>query len=218
MNSKGLGNILDEIVKADKVPKRVYDREIDRLAKFPTTAFNRHKNQLGFLSEETYKESFSIMYRCTRSTKLRDFQFRFLHMRVVTNKDRMIYGQITSDLCTFCKTDREDIYHLMLHCSFSKKIWHYLQSFLYSKTKIYITFDAKDIILGNEFFPFFQLYNHLIILTKQYLYACKCQEILPEGNILKSKIEQEYEIEKLVGKFENKVDKFKGKWGPIFND
>ena len=197
------------------MPKMVYDKEIDKLAKFPVKAFNRHENELGMLDESTYKDAFNILYRCTKSSKLRDFQFRFLHMRLVTNKERTLYGQIHSDLCTFCKAHQEDIYHLLIHCPISKNIWRELQSFLYTKTNISIAFEARDIILGNEFFPFYELYNHLIILTKQYLYACKCLVILPESSNLLRKIKQEYHIEKLKGSYDNNVAKVEKKWAPI---
>ena len=209
------GDLLQEIRKIEKVPKIIYDKGIDKLAKFPEKAFNRHKNEIGSLDEITYKDAFTILYRCTKSSKLRDFQYRFLHMRLVTNKERKLYGQINSDLCTFCKAHQEDIYHLMIHCPISKNIWRELQSFLYMKTSVFIVFEARDIILGNEFFPFYELYNHLIILTKQYLYACKCLAILPEGNNLLRKIKQEYHTEEIKGTLENKVEKIEKKWHPI---
>ena len=94
------------------------------------------------------------MYICTRSTKLKDFQFRLLHMTLITNKELMLFGKTTSDLCTFCKKDKEDIYNILLYCPISKNIWKYLQTFLHSKTGICIKFEDKDIILGNEFSPF----------------------------------------------------------------
>ena len=158
------------------------------------------------------------MYKCTSSTKLKDFQFRLLHMRLNTNKDRFRFGQINSDRCSFCDLHEENIFHLLLTCEKSKKIWDVLQNFLYSKTNIHIIFSEQDLLLGSEFFPFFHVYNHLIILTKQYIYACRCKGNMPNEIALLAKIELEYEIEKRSIFGEKHLAKVKKKWEPIFDN
>ena len=210
-------NTLDQIVSIKRVPKAIYNKEIDIISKFPIKAFNKHSTFLNNLNQEMYGEAFSIMYRCTRSTKLKDFQFRLLHMALITNKELFLFKISTSDRCTFCKTAKEDIYHTLVHCKFSKRIWAYLQTYMSEKTGITLQFSDNDIILGSNFFPFFQLYNHILLLTKQYLYACRCLAVIPATDVLKTKIEREYQIELSMGKFGNFVDKVIDKWVPIFS-
>ena len=154
--------------------------------------------------------------KTTRSTKLKDFQFRLLHMTLTTNREAFRFGLSQTEYCTFCKTEKEDIYHILLQCPVSKNIWDDLKSFLYVKTQIYLHFSNRDIIFGSYFFPFFELYNHIIMLTKQYLYASRCLGRLPDGMGLRNKIERDYKIEMMVGKAENQLNKVKEKWNPFF--
>ena len=77
------------------------------------------------LNRDTFKNSLEIMYTCTRSTKLRDFQFRLIHMTLTTNKEAFHYfKKVPSDRCTFCKTSQENIHHILLYCKVTKTIWN----------------------------------------------------------------------------------------------
>ena len=181
-------------------------------------AFTRHKKYLNDLTENEYKESFDILYRCTKSNKLRDFQFRLLHMAIITNKELIIFGLQVSETCTFCRNSREDTYHLILHCPVSQKVWSLLNSFLQEKTGISIKFSDKEIVLGSNNFPFYHLYNHIMLITKQYLYACRCLNLLPEFEVLKIKIERERQIEMAIARQKNKMQKCLIKWNPLINN
>ena len=211
-------NSVEKLRSIEKVPKYIYNKELKKRNHFPYTAFNKIRDRCQNLTEESYTQSFELMYKCTSSTKLKDFQFRLLHMRLNTNRDRFLFGQIDSDRCSFCDLHEENIFHLLMTCETSKEIWIFLQRFLYSKTNIHLIFSEQDLLLGSEFFPFFQVYNHLIILTKQYIYACRCKGIRPNGNVLLSKIELEYEIEKRSNFGDRHLARVKKKWEPIFEN
>ena len=139
-------------------------------------------------------------------------------MRLNTNKDRYRYGQIQSDQCTFCKSSQEDIIHLLFKCRISKNIWSFIETFLQEKTNILINFSDTDLIFGSEFFPFFKLYNHIILLTKQYIYACRCKDSLPDANVLKNKIFFEYQLEKNMNFSKRHQENVGEKWGPILDN
>ena len=121
------------------------------------------------LNRDTFKNSLEIMYTCTRSTKLRDFQFRLIHMTLTTNKEAFHYfKKVPSDRCTFCKTSQENIHHILLYCKVTKTIWNNLQAFITRKTNINIHLSDLDRIFGNSQLPFPNLFNHILILTRQY--------------------------------------------------
>ena len=214
----GQKNKISEIEQTEKIPKLIYNKEIQNRDVFPDMAYNKHKTILQDITENTFLNAFDIMYTCTYSTKLKDFQYRFLHMRINTNKDRFRYGQIQSDLCTFCRSTEEDINHLLFKCPISKNIWTFVETYLQRKTNILIKFSDTDLIFGSEFFPFFKLYNHIILLAKQYIYACRCKNILPDVNVLKSKIIFEYHLEKNMDFSKRHQEKVGEKWGPILDN
>ena len=169
------------------------------------------------LNRDTFKNSLEIMYTCTRSTKLRDFQFRLIHMTLTTNKEAFHYfKKVPSDRCTFCKTSQENIHHILLYCKVTKTIWNNLQAFITRKTNINIHLSDLDRIFGNSQLPFPNLFNHILILTKQYIYACRCLNDLPDFNALERKIHREYKIELVNFSRENFGIDPNRKWDPIY--
>ena len=201
------------LLSVKKVPKKYYNWSIDNPDYFPTRAFERHSRQLPNLQIETFKNSLEIMYTCTRSTKLRDFQYRLIHMTLTTNKEAFHYfKKVPSDRCTFCKNSQEDIHHILLYCKHTKDLWENLHSFITRKTGVDIHLNDQDRLFGNNLLPFPKLYNHILILTKQYIYACRCLNDTPVFNALLSKIDREHRIE-LSGNFETDPNR---KWDPIY--
>ena len=154
--------------------RKFYNLTIDKIDFFPIRAFERHSRHLVNLQRETLKNSLEIMYTCTQSTKLRDFQYRLIHMTLTTNKEAFHYfKKVPTDRCTFCKTIQEDIHHILLHCKYTKTLWNNLHAFIKQKTGVDIQLNDQDLLFGNNFLPFPNLYNHILILTKQYSQVVK---------------------------------------------
>ena len=207
----------DSFLSVQKVPKKYYNFMIDKPDYFPSRAFERHSRQLPNLQRETFKNSLDIMYTCTRSTKLRDFHYRLLHMTLVTNKEAFHhFKKVPSDRCNFCKTNQEDIHHILLYCKFSKTLWSNLHAFIRGKTGVDLQLTDQDKLFGNTMLPFPNLYNHILILTKQYLYACRCLNDTPDFNVLLRKIDREYRIELESYSRENFGADPNRKWDPIY--
>ena len=164
----------ESFLSVKKVSRKFYNLTIDKIDFFPIRAFERHSRHLVNLQRETLKNSLEIMYTCTQSTKLRDFQYRLIHMTLTTNKEAFHYfKKVPTDRCTFCKTIQEDIHHILLHCKYTKTLWNNLHAFIKQKTGVDIQLNDQDLLFGNNFLPFPNLYNHILILTKQYIYACR---------------------------------------------
>ena len=63
--------------------------------------------------------------RCTKSTKLIEFQFKLLHRRIPTNDFLLKIGRKENDNCTFCNNSSETLIHLFWSChvtSFLEKL------------------------------------------------------------------------------------------------
>ena len=65
---------------------------------------------------------FNTMYSCTKSTKLRDFEYRVLHSALVTDDKLSMWGIINDESCSFCHNAPETIIHLLIECETSKKL------------------------------------------------------------------------------------------------
>ena len=60
---------------------------------------------------------------CTTSSKLIDFNFRFLHRRLPTNSYLQKIGVKEDGKCTFCHDEKEDLTHLFWKCQKNKNFW-----------------------------------------------------------------------------------------------
>ena len=139
------------LLPVKKVTKKYYDFMINKPDFFPSRSFERHSRYLPNLHTETFRNSLEIMYTCTRSTKLRDFHFRLLHMTLVTNKEAFHYfKKVPNDRCTFCETHQEDIHHILLYCRFTKNLWSNLHTFIVDKTGVDLLLTDQDRLFGNK--------------------------------------------------------------------
>ena len=72
------------------------------------------KSQSKWIADcENYKnfiewdKSYILPFYCTKETKLRNFQFKFLHRRIATNDYLYKIGISLTDICTFCEKKRK---------------------------------------------------------------------------------------------------------------
>ena len=130
-----------------------------------------------------YQESFVRIYKCCKVTKFRDFQYRLLLGKLVTNKDLYDWGAASSDKCTFCKTSPKMLEHILIGCEKIRSTTELIctmyaaingsempwQSYLLNK----IDPEDKSVI------------NFICIVTKQFLYRCCCNGKTPQSVFFK---------------------------------
>ena len=59
----------------------------------------------------------------TNTTKMRDFQYRFLQRGLITNVHLHKWKIAESDQCSFCHDSVETIAHLFIECPITKSMW-----------------------------------------------------------------------------------------------
>ena len=69
-------------------------------------------------------------FKCTKSTKLTEFQFRFLHQTLATNVSLVKMGYKDDIRCSFCHEEAENFTHLFWFCSKIELFWKHLIAFL----------------------------------------------------------------------------------------
>ena len=74
---------------------------------------------------------YSLPRICAVSTKLRNFQFKFLHRRIATNSFLFKIRIPDTALCYLCKTDEETLIHLYWECFFHT-FWQSVKEFFVS--------------------------------------------------------------------------------------
>ena len=91
-----------------------------------------------------------------------------------------------------------------------KRIWQELRLWLLSLNEPVFEINAKDIlfgVIGGQ-----PVLNHLIIITKYYIYRSSILKTQLNFTSLKENIKLYYRIEKHINLAKKMVDKFYGKW------
>ena len=71
-----------------------------------------------------WTSAYCLARRCTKSTKLIEFHFKFLHRRMPTNNFLCKIGLQDSTNCTFCKETPETLIHLFWSCDITSSFWN----------------------------------------------------------------------------------------------
>ena len=113
----------------------------------------------------------------TKATELIIFQFKLLRRRLATSYFLNKIGIKENEICIFCRTEKESLFHLFWSCSETSCLWHGLMKWL-AENQVKL---ASDIIIG--------LRSDALSNTKQYFYflgfryfvcSCKTREVLPK--------------------------------------
>ena len=68
-----------------------------------------------------WKSVYSLSFRTTLESKLREFQFKILNRIVFTNEKLFRFGMADSASCAFCQREVESIEHLLFSCKVSSR-------------------------------------------------------------------------------------------------
>ena len=124
--------------------------------------------------------AYKLPFDSTKATKLIIFQFKLLHRRLATNDFLNKIGIRENDICTFCRTEKESLFHLFCSCSETSFFWQGFKRWLAeNQIKLKSNIFTPDIIIG--------LRSDTLSNTKQYFYflvaiyyiwSCKTMEVL----------------------------------------
>ena len=152
-------------------------------------------------------------YRTTNVAKYRSFQYRLLQRGIVTNIQLSKWGILPSDLCTYCKLERESLIHLFCLCPKVLELWQQVSLYLqecYGYEDIEII--PKKIII-NEITSTRKGPGDLIcIITKQFIYKQRCLGQELHFSILKKDIESIRRIEKYIAQKNDRMSVHQTKW------
>ena len=112
--------------------KLFYDTLIRKTGATPKTSQEKWARIVEIVNiEEMQWETIYIRsFNCTKSTKLRNFQFKLLHRRIVTNSFLHKIGIKNRNNCTFCEVERETLFHLFWSCRIVQSFWKILENWL----------------------------------------------------------------------------------------
>ena len=166
-------------------------------------------------NDRIWKNIFLIPFRATMETKLKEFQFKVIHRIIATKKFLYKIKLVDDDKCFFCRTNTEDLLHLFFSCEHVQKLWTQLKQWLHSLNIQGTDWSKKDIVLG--IIGENSIINHLIMITKYFIYRASISKTQLTLNNLISCIKLYYRVEKQISKKHNNTNKFEKKWSSFVN-
>ena len=187
MLEETFGNLIDNTKQINKTLYNIQQKTqntIDNCTKM------KWDKQLNLKENTDWKKIYTIPFKSTIDTYLRNFQYKFLSRIVPTNRFLTKRGLKACSLCDFCQSNIETINHLFRECTYIQEIWTKLQHFL-KDVNIYIQFSKEIAFLG---FMDKKVYNHVLnftlILMKTFIFNMKIKKCIPNFNIF-SKLSQD---------------------------
>ena len=203
------------VINSLNTSKTVYQHLVKRKAQsFSNRIINKWEqdaNQGFYLNREFISNSFKRITAATISPKHRAFQFRLIHRILVTNKTLCEWKIKEQNLCSFCNSETETIYHLLWGCTITQELWREVFQWLREKTQVDIIFTSKEILFGIEN-NMFLMHDAIFIFVKQYIYAARCRNSLPNINEIMNIIKYNVQVEKYIATKNDKLTYHNRKW------
>ena len=73
----------------------------------------------------------------------------------------------------------ENLKYLLLRCNYSKIIWDHVKQIIQDISEITAQLSETEIILSIADSTELKIFNLVNMVIKQYIYACRCNKLLP---------------------------------------
>ena len=154
-----------------------------------------------------WKSVYSLSFRTTLESKLREFQFKILNRIVFTNEKLFRFGMADSASCAFCQREVESIEHLLFSCKVSSSFWKHVLSWLRDYNISVHNLKEDDVIFGKfDIAEDFLLFNHILLLGKFYIYSRKYQNGIPSLQGFIARTRRIYNIELHIARKRDKLN------------
>ena len=103
--------------------------------------------------------------------------------------------------------------HFFFQCTVIQNFWSSIQQLFgnhiitESDVILGVTHQSEDALLN----------NHLILLSKQYIYNCKLKGVLPSRAVFLTKVKAVFEMEHRIAKERNKLSIHYKKWNKLLS-
>ena len=194
-NAKGCRTIYDRFITIDKHPP-VVRKWIDTLS---------------ITTNMYWKKIFKMPFKITKDPQLQWLQFRINNRILGTNYLRKKMKMVSSDLCTFCKTQAETIQHLFYECNTVQHFWTNLALYMTEKrAEIQTDWNITDILFGNKKFD--KALNKILLMAKQFIFNQKLKDKQPLLINFKTYLLFHYKSEKYIAQKNLELEKFNKDW------
>ncbi len=152
---------------------------------------------------EDFERNIVNINKITSVVKLRNFQYKLMMLACITNVKLFYFKTTSSQLCTFCQNHKETYVHLFCECDFVRPIWSVISRG--HLTTHQILWNCIDVLPKTRM-------NISCLYAKQYIYARKCEQKLPNVKDFENFLKKSISYEEKVALRKGKIVQFKKIW------
>ena len=210
-NSNDQCTITEQILDTNNVTRLIYWKQIESLQPYDHGWVMWQKELDISVDREQWRQIRLSGYKISLSTNLKNFQYKILSKKLITNVIRHKWNPEVTPKC-YCEQAKETTLHLMLECTKVRKFWETLNRWLQNMCNLNIKMSPAIIILNNVRGLDNQLQNTIILLAKHYIYATKCMGKQLKASKFAMQLYNLYVTEKEIAWKNRRVTQCKKKW------
>ena len=216
----GIENRLDvNLLKQKDSSKKVYDILLNRKIKdqelweYACRWYTKLELDIGIDERQlvNYEKLFRNIKKTTKIVKFGDFQYRLLLGKIFTNDTLYRWKIKDKNECEYCN-EKQTAVHLFVHCTVAKSIWARLSNFLMVENSIWNDQNIMENLVHQK--PT-HIINFIVLVVKQYIYRCKCQENIPNYTQAMNEIYMQYKMDKYNATADCQTECHNKTWGPV---
>ena len=192
------------ILQVKKATTIIYKKLISNKSLTPESSQKKWLEDCGLPINDNinWNAAYLLAKKCTKSTKLIEFQFKFLHRRVPTNNFLFRIGLQGDEKCSFCHTSSESIIHLFWSCRQTSHFWIKLTEWLKNLNLLprdYALTNITALGLRPDISQFALLINYCFLLARYHIWLAKTKNDHPNLTLFICTLKLQYEIETKSG-------------------
>ena len=173
-----------KFLKSQKASRLVYNKIVTMQNSAPLKSQQKWLEDCNGINNENFRwnAAYRLASKCTKSTKLIEFQFKLLHRRIPTNEFLVKIGLKDTPQCSFCKEEPEKLIHLSRLCPKTDSFWQSVITWLNHRKIIPDNYSIADIValgLRPDSSKYHCQVNFCFLLARHYIWLCKAKENLP---------------------------------------
>ena len=173
---------MENFIKAPKPNRLAYEKLVSAKQSSPRKSQEKWCVDCSLQCSKTidWQMVYKLPFCSTKATKLIIFQFKLLHRRLATNDFLNKIGIRENDICTFCTTEKESLFHLFWSCSETSCFWQGFMKWLAeNQIKLKSNIFTPDIIIGLRSDTLSNTKQYFYFLAaRYYIWSCKTKEEL----------------------------------------
>ena len=173
LNCKEQESFTTSFLKSKKPSILAYQKLVELKCNYTISSQEKRSKVFPEAHDLIWNNAYMTAIKCTKSTKLIEFQFRFLHQTLATNVSLVKMGYKDDIRCTFCHEEAENLTHLFWFCSKIELFWKHLIASL-KDHKLLVVLGLKPDTSKNK-----AAINFVLLLARFYIWLCRSKGNIP---------------------------------------